>query len=72
MVLKPTMCFGVPAKVISAGEKLVVEMKGITREVIPMCPAKKGDSVLITQGVATSIITAEEAFELENLLNGSD
>lgn len=66
------MCFGVPAKVISVGEKLTVLIKGSEREVIAMCEAKVGDTVLISQGVATSTVTPKEAEELEKMLNAGD
>ena len=63
------MCFGVPAKVVAIGEKMTIELNGQEREVIPMCDAKPGDTVLITQGVATSTVSKEEAEELEKIFD---
>jgi len=66
------MCFGVPAKVVSLGDKMTIMLRGRERQVIPMCDARPGDTVLITQGVATAVLSAEEAEELEKIFHGSD
>ncbi len=65
------MCFGVPAKVVSCGEGMVVEVRGKERGVIPMCDCSPGDFVMVAQGVAVSRLSREEAEALEALLNES-
>lgn len=63
------MCFGVPAQVLSCGEKMTVRIRGAAREVISMCEASPGDFVLISQGVATAVLSPEEAKELGRVFN---
>jgi hydrogenase expression/formation protein HypC len=67
------MCLAIPARVVElkeGGKKVVVEQQGVQREAINMAKAKKGDFVLLQQGLAIEKISEKEARETMQAMAG--
>jgi len=64
------MCLAFPAKVIEIrGEKAIVEMPGLKREVLnKMIHAKEGEFVLVQQGFIIDKVSEEDAKEVWDCL----